>query len=149
MSKNDILREIMILRLSSKQERNKSYSKRKFASDVGISSGSLIDFLNSKREFNEKTINSISEKIMLSEKELLQIKDAPVFKDERSDPYSEFKIYLSDKGLVELNNSLKKFLRRCKKIEQKSPGEIHLKLDFLLLDMQEKIKKENQHTQGV
>jgi hypothetical protein len=123
MTKNEILREIVKHRISLIQKRNPSYSKRKFAADIDMSSGSLIDFLNGKREFSSKTINKIVSRLDLQSKEMHQIASAPAFIELLPGSAIQIKFSVKLDSVTKLDRIIRLFLNRLKKFEEESPGQ--------------------------
>jgi len=61
--------KLLIGELASRKARNRSYSMRAFARDLGIGSTSLSDVLAQKRNLSTKNVEKVVEKLALSPKE--------------------------------------------------------------------------------
>jgi transcriptional regulator with XRE-family HTH domain len=122
MTKNEILRRIVRDQISNYQNRNPNYSKRKFASKIPISSGSLIDFLNGKRDFSNKTINKIASSLNLPSEELKKLASAPDFTEFITGNSTQIKISVNSEAVNKIDRLMRLFSNRLKKIEEDSPG---------------------------
>ena len=122
MTKNEILREIVKHKISLVQKRNPNYSKRKFAADINMSSGSLIDFLNGKRDFSNKTINKIASKLNLQAQDLKQLSNAPDFIDFLTGSATQIKFSINPNAVNKLDRVMRLFFNRLKKLEEEWPG---------------------------
>ena len=122
MCKNEMLRTIISQKFSSIRERNPSYSKRKFAKDLGVSSGSLIDFMAKKRNFGPKTIHRIVSSEKFSSLEIEKIKSTPLQTLNDNDIFKVLKMNLDESGFKEFISVFLKFKKRCLKIQEKKRG---------------------------
>jgi hypothetical protein len=130
MSKNDALRKILLNRLSQIQNRNPSYSKRKFAKDLGLSVGALVEFLAGMRDFKESTIKRVSLRLPLSLEERSFLEQTPTKPNWHSMTYPQIKLLIDEKGLEEFVKCFDRFFEKCRKIEKRKKGTIRLQLGF-------------------
>jgi hypothetical protein len=136
MTKNDVLRKILNQKLDEIKARNPSYSKRKLALDSGVSSGSLIDFLNGKRDFSLKTINRLLENCNFNPNEIKNIEYAQI--DDALDFDSLCKVIFefNNEGVNEFIKTIKKLHRRCKKLEKTFSGGKTFKIEISKMDFE-------------
>lgn len=147
MTKNDVLRKILRHKLEEIKIRNPSYSKRKLAIDSGISSGSLIDFLNGKRDFSLKTINRIIENCDFKPNEIQKIQHAHFDDMLEFDSLSNVIFEFNNEGVNEFRKSIQKLHRRCKKLEKSFSGEKTFKIQISDMNLKQWIATTLVHRQ--
>jgi transcriptional regulator with XRE-family HTH domain len=116
--KNSYLKELLRAKFETITQRNPRYSLRKFAMELGISSGSLTDFLNGKRVFSQKVLLKIISKLKLTEKELAEFNELP------QEPIREFDggnltlhFHLNEEGRKKSRKLRKDFIKKLIRIE--------------------------------
>lgn len=116
--KNSFLKEHLRAKFESITQRNPRYSLRKLAMELGISSGSLTDFLNGKRVFSQKVLAKIISKLKLTEKELKFFNELPL------EPIREFDggnltlhFHLNDEGRKKSRKLRKDFIKKLIRLE--------------------------------
>lgn len=131
MKTNDFLRSVLLARLFEIKARNPKYSKRKFAADIQVSSGALTEFLDGKRDFNQKTINRIICLLKLTAAEQETHSSQVASSEAQLDFSRPIKVSLSDKGLAEIRHALQKLERKIKIYGVKFRGDNDLEINFV------------------
>jgi transcriptional regulator with XRE-family HTH domain len=123
--KNSYLKEHIRAKFDSITQRNPRYSLRKLAMELGISSGSLTDFLNGKRVFSQKVLLKIISKLKLTEKELKIFNELPL------EPIREFDggnltlhFHLNDEGRKKSRKLRKDFIKKLIRLETLYQGSL-------------------------
>jgi hypothetical protein len=123
--KNSFLKELLRTKYETITSRNPRYSLRKLAMELGISSGSLTDFLNGKRVFSHKVMLKIILKLKLSDKDLRTFNDLPL------EPIREFDggnltlhFHLNDEGRAKSRKLRKNFIKKLIRLETIYQGEL-------------------------
>lgn len=133
--KNSFLKEHLRSKFETINQRNPRYSLRKLAMELGISSGSLTDFLNGKRFFSQKALLKIISKLKLSEKALKEFDDLPL------EPIREFDggnltlhFHLNEEGRKKSRKLRKDFIKKLIRLESIHQGEKRETISIIEID---------------
>ncbi len=137
MTKNDVLRKLLNQKYEERKNRNQSYSKRKLALDTGVSSGSLIDFLNGKRDFSLKTINRLIASCNFKPGEIQNIEYAHTDEKDDFDYFCKVMFEFNKEGVNEFIKTIKKLHKKCKQLEKTFSGGKTFKIEISKIDFKQ------------